>query len=243
MATRRSPSCAASWRRSRRVRRAGCSISAASSACIRRWPGCTRCMRRASSCRCMPWPGRCARAAISRRRTSWRSGADQRLTSGWLNRAVQGMPPMPASAAPLSVGVALPLLLRGPAPVGSYAPHSFMQPPPDLYARLVALHAHDPVTGPAIREGLQERGFTGGQLGAEQAGPSRFAFATLAGAAGRLLAAAGRAADRRDGDRRLGHACGAGAAAAVPAQAARCRAGGAAGRAWARPGARRRCWS
>ncbi len=117
------------------------------------------------------------------------SGAEQRLTSGWLNRAVQGMPPMPASAAPLSVGLALPLLLRGAAPVGSYAPHSFMQPPPDLYARLMALHEHDPVTGPALREGLQERGFTGTQLGAEQAGPGRFAFATLAGAAGRLLAA------------------------------------------------------
>src|SRR5437763_635646 len=39
------------------------------------------------------------------------SGADHRLSSGWLNRAVQGMTG-PATAAPLSVGVSLPLLLR-----------------------------------------------------------------------------------------------------------------------------------
>ena len=54
------------------------------------------------------------------------SGADQRLTSGWLNRAVQGMAAgrrrrrrRSRSASPL------PLLLRGPAPVGAYAPQSF----------------------------------------------------------------------------------------------------------------------
>jgi len=117
------------------------------------------------------------------------SGAEQRLTSGWLNRAVQGITPRTPSAAPLAVGVALPLLLRGPTPVGAYAPHSFAQPQPDLYARLAALHQHDPVTGPAIRQGLAERGFTGTQLGADPGGRDRYAFATLAGTAGRLLAA------------------------------------------------------
>ncbi|HYZ61097.1 MAG TPA: DUF1501 domain-containing protein [Acetobacteraceae bacterium] len=117
------------------------------------------------------------------------SGAEQRLSSGWLNRAVQGMG-MGPSAAPLSVGVSLPLLLRGPAPVGAYAPPSFATPPPDLYARIAALHAHDKVTGPAIRQGLQERGFTDAQLGAGRGGKERQAFAALAAAAGRLLAAA-----------------------------------------------------
>ena len=119
------------------------------------------------------------------------SGADQRLSSGWLNRAVQGIAGRGETGQPLSIGVALPLLLRGPAPVGSYAPQSFGQPQPDLYARLAALHQADPVTGPAVRQGLAERGFTGAQLaGTELAAPrERYAFATLAGTAGKLLAA------------------------------------------------------
>ena len=128
------------------------------------------------------------------------SGADQRLSSGWLNRAVLAMPPRPSAGAPLSVGVALPLLLRGPAPVGAYAPTGFAQPQADLYARLAALHDADPVTGPALREGLAERGFTDAQLSGAQlsraqsmgaeAPRDKYAFATLAGTAGRLLAAA-----------------------------------------------------
>ena len=128
------------------------------------------------------------------------SGADQRLSSGWLNRAVLAMPPRPTSGAPLSVGVALPLLLRGPAQVGAYAPAGFAQPQADLYARLAALHEPDPITGPALREGLAERGFTHAQLsGAAPSGTQppgteaprdKYAFATLAATAGRLLAAA-----------------------------------------------------
>ncbi|MGI4799438.1 MAG: DUF1501 domain-containing protein [Janthinobacterium lividum] len=117
------------------------------------------------------------------------SGAEQRMNSGWLNRAVQGMAPAGPNGLPLSVGVSLPLLLRGPATVGAFAPQSFQQPQPDLYARLVALHERDPVTGPAIREGLQERGFSGATLGADR-NPERYAFPALAAAAGRLLATA-----------------------------------------------------
>ena len=81
--------------------------------------------------------------------------------------------------------------------MGAYAPPSFSQPEPDLYARLVAMHRNDPVTGPALREGLVERGFTTAQLSMgvathqpEVPGGPRYAFATLAGTAGRLLAAA-----------------------------------------------------
>ncbi len=121
------------------------------------------------------------------------SGADQRLTSGWLNRAVLAMPPRGDSGAPLSVGVSLPLLLRGPATVGSFAPSGLAQPLPDLYARLAALHSADPVTGPAFRQGLQERGFATAQLtggdtrGGQQA--DRNGFPALAATAGKLLAA------------------------------------------------------
>ena len=91
------------------------------------------------------------------------SGADQRMSSGWLNRAVLGMGKGPATGAPISVGIATPLLMRGPATVGAYAPPGFNQPEADLYARLVAMHARDPITGPAMRQGLAERGFVEGR--------------------------------------------------------------------------------
>ena len=57
------------------------------------------------------------------------SGADARMTSGWLNRAVAAIPAAPGRQNALSVGIATPLLLRGPAAVGAYAPHSLAASP------------------------------------------------------------------------------------------------------------------
>ena len=91
-------------------------------------------------------------------------GSDHRMTSGWLNRAPAQIPAGGRAAAGAiwrsPSARSLPLLLRGPATVGSWMPKTFGQPEPDLYARIAALNAHDPVTGPAIAEGLKERGFT-----------------------------------------------------------------------------------
>lgn len=118
------------------------------------------------------------------------SGSDRRLTSGWLNRAVQGMADAGDARAALAVGIEVPLLLRGPAHVGAYAPPAFTAPQPDLYARLAALTQPDPVIGPAMAEGLRARGFSAAVLNGEAAPPDRRnAFAVLARAAGRLLAA------------------------------------------------------
>jgi uncharacterized protein (DUF1501 family) len=126
------------------------------------------------------------------------SGADHRMTSGWLNRAVSALPAA-AHGRPegdaLAIGVSVPLLLRGPATVGSWAPHGVMMPPPDLYTQIAALHRGDRITGPAIAEGLQERGFTTAVL-ATDADPAaepvkdRYAFPALARAAGEMLRAA-----------------------------------------------------
>jgi uncharacterized protein (DUF1501 family) len=116
-------------------------------------------------------------------------GADHRMTSGWLNRVAGLIPPPPKSAAgsALAVGSALPILLRGPAPVGSWMPQSFQHPQADLYARIAGLHESDPVTGPAIAAGLRDRGFSDAVLsGAEPA--NKYAFPALAASAGRLLA-------------------------------------------------------
>jgi len=124
------------------------------------------------------------------------SGADHRLTSGWLNRAVATLPQ--ASTSPtglaLAMGVTVPLMLRGSAKVGNWAPHGFGTPAPELYARIAELNRDDRLTGPAITEGLQARGFAKAVMtedtpGAAPAPRERYAFSALAEAAGRLLAA------------------------------------------------------
>ena len=118
------------------------------------------------------------------------SGAERRLASGWLNRAVAAMPGRPAGA--LAVGVQVPLLLRGTATVGTYAPQSAATPAPELLARIADLMHADPLLGPAVAEGLHDRGFSGATLAGMDkpaGGPGPGAFAALAGAAGKLLAA------------------------------------------------------
>jgi uncharacterized protein (DUF1501 family) len=120
------------------------------------------------------------------------SGADHRMTGGWLNRAVACLPsstvPRPEGDA-LAVGVSVPLLLRGSAPVANWAPHGFSRAAPDLYAMIAALNRDDPVTGPAIDQGLRARGFTASVLAGEDPPKDRNAFPALALAAGELLRA------------------------------------------------------
>jgi uncharacterized protein (DUF1501 family) len=115
-------------------------------------------------------------------------GAEQRMTSGWLNRVAAALPAGGSENA-LAVGASVPVLLRGPTQVGTWLPQGGGHPEPDLYARIAALNAHDAVTGAAIANGLKERGFSAGVLaGTDQSG-NRNAFPALAAAAGRLLAA------------------------------------------------------
>ena len=92
----------------------------------------------------------------------------------------------------MAIGVSVPLLLRGPATVGNWAPHGVSPRSPDLYTQIAALNQADQLTGPAIAEGLRERGFTGAVLadGSEQPAGNRYAFPTLARAAGEMLRAA-----------------------------------------------------
>ena len=110
--------------------------------------------------------------------------------SGWMNRVAAALPVQASGERAIAVGVELPLVLRGPTPVGLWQPPGVGQPPLDLYARLVALHSHDPVTGPAMVSGLRERGFTSQTLAGIEVPKDRGGFAQLAGSAGHLLAAA-----------------------------------------------------
>lgn len=126
------------------------------------------------------------------------SGANHRMTSGWLNRVVSALPPpQPAQSGgstpegnALAVGVSVPLLLRGPAQVANWAPHGFSQPAPELYAEIAALNRNDPITGPAIAEGLRARGFSAGVMAGDEVPKEKHAFPSLARAAGELLGAA-----------------------------------------------------
>ena len=113
------------------------------------------------------------------------SGADHRMTSGWLNRTVVAMGGVQAMA----VGVSVPLLLRGPSQVGNWAPHGMAEPAPDLYAAIAALNQADRIIGPAIAAGLKERGFSARALMGQAEETNRNAFPALASAAGAMLAA------------------------------------------------------
>jgi uncharacterized protein (DUF1501 family) len=123
------------------------------------------------------------------------SGADHRMTSGWLNRAVVALPGAAhgrSEGDALAIGVSVPLLLRGPATVGSWAPHGTQAPPADLYTQIAALNRADRITGPAIAEGLQERGFAATMMAGDdpsQPVRDRYAFPALARAAGEMLRA------------------------------------------------------
>ncbi|HEY6431182.1 MAG TPA: DUF1501 domain-containing protein [Acetobacteraceae bacterium] len=120
------------------------------------------------------------------------SGSDHVLSSGWLNRAVGQLAAGSASreGAAVAIGVAMPLLLRGPARVGSWAPHGFGPAPTDIYTEIAALTAPDSVIGPAVREGLRARGFSEEALADDPRPHSRSAFATLGTVAGEMLARA-----------------------------------------------------
>jgi uncharacterized protein (DUF1501 family) len=121
------------------------------------------------------------------------SGADHRMSSGWLNRAVAAMPATGANrpeGSAVAIGVSVPLLLRGSAMVGNWAPHGTAAPPPDLYTQIAALNQSDHLTGPAIAEGLRERGFSASVMGDDAGQANRYAFSALARHAGELLRAA-----------------------------------------------------
>ncbi|MFB9969185.1 DUF1501 domain-containing protein [Pseudoroseomonas cervicalis] len=133
------------------------------------------------------------------------SGAESRLSSGWLNRALQAMAPDPAQGARagLALGYDLPLLLRGPRPVSVYTPQRGEAPPAELYARLADLAHDDPLLGPAVQEGAARA-----RLCQRRAGPGSRPQ-RLPRAGGDRRASAGRGGwspHRRAGAGRLGYA-------------------------------------
>jgi uncharacterized protein (DUF1501 family) len=129
------------------------------------------------------------------------SGTDHVMTSGWLNRVVSVLPPTAAgrsSAGPaISMEITTPLILRGPATIGSWSQAEAGTPDQDLYARLSALSATDPTIGPIVAEGLRARAFEVATLKSDgngdavsMPGDKKSAFVTLCRGAGTMLGAA-----------------------------------------------------
>ena len=112
---------------------------------------------------------------------------------GWLNAALaEGSRAGPQTGA-LALGQSIPLVLRGPAHVGSWSPSALPGPDADLLERLAALYRGDALlarsfTAAREAQGMMERRDAAGM----GAGPQ--AVVTLAKAAGEILA-------KRDGPR------------------------------------------
>ena len=118
------------------------------------------------------------------------SGADQRLSSGWLNRVVGILPARGREHEAVTLGVDTPLIARGPAEIGSWAPSHAPGADDALLAKVVALNDHDPILYPALIEGVAERRFAQATVASSLGGQDRrHPFIVLAEAAGQLLAA------------------------------------------------------
>jgi uncharacterized protein (DUF1501 family) len=120
------------------------------------------------------------------------------LGDGWLNRALLGLPGAVKTGRPelgVALAPAMPLMLRGPAPVTSWSPSLLPGPGADLLARVKLLYAKtDPKLLAALNgaasvnsaaEGMGSAGSAGGAGGAGGAGAD--AFATLMTAAAKFL--------------------------------------------------------
>jgi uncharacterized protein (DUF1501 family) len=112
------------------------------------------------------------------------------LSDGWLNRALTLLPST-GSASAVAIGGSIPIVLRGSAPVSSWAPSTASAVPGDTIARLTDLYAGDPLLSPTLAQAIDTasivgdgamRGKTGGR---DLAGGHQ----VLAAAAARILAA------------------------------------------------------
>ncbi len=114
-------------------------------------------------------------------------------SSGWLNRAVQSLAAAGKVEA-ISVGPTAPLILRGPAPAGSWSPGRGIDATARLPTLLQDLYREDPLLGPALARGLatetlaRESGAAGGSAMAGQMRPAAAQGREAAQALGQSLA-------------------------------------------------------
>lgn len=112
--------------------------------------------------------------------------------TGWLNRAIALLPNGPSKEG-IGIGRTIPLVLRGAAKSGSWAPAIAEQSDMDTLNRLMDLYANDSVLGPALSMAIETDKTASGAMMAESArgGGRGGAYIPLAQAAARILSAPG----------------------------------------------------
>jgi uncharacterized protein (DUF1501 family) len=96
------------------------------------------------------------------------------LPTGWLGRALA------AGGQPgLALSTAVPLLMRGPKEVDTWAPSALPEPSPDLIARLAKVYANDPALSGAL---MRAQGLRADMAMPGQAGPAMSQTMDMAGA-------------------------------------------------------------
>ena len=114
--------------------------------------------------------------------------------SGWLNRALGAVPGPHVTG--LALGQNVPLILRGPVPVGSWAPSALPEVEPELLERLRDLYSNDATLAARLDEGTRIYALADGEMAADGdtmrrakgAGVER--LKAIAETAGRMIAAA-----------------------------------------------------
>ncbi|MBM3510138.1 MAG: DUF1501 domain-containing protein [Alphaproteobacteria bacterium] len=114
---------------------------------------------------------------------------------GWLNRAL-GAVDAPGRRLGLALGHSVPLLLRGPTPVMTWAPSHFPRVDTEFLARLADLYEGDALLAPALADALKGQALADEVMGGDARGMggrgglrNLQAFKTASKAAGELMAA------------------------------------------------------
>lgn len=110
------------------------------------------------------------------------------LKDGWLNRLIAALPAGRDPA--IAIAATVPMVLRGDAPVTSYAPSALPQANDDLLRRVAGLYEHDPLLHPLWSEAMDARTLAqGGDVtNANPAGLGKLAAQFLAKPAGPRIA-------------------------------------------------------
>ena len=114
-----------------------------------------------------------------------------RVQSGWLNRALEGLPKGEHVTSGLAIGATTPLVLRGSAPTVGWAPVTLPPAADDTAARLLDLYQHrDPALASALSQGLQlEKTALGDDMKARGGGNNVAAMRLVARGATKVMAA------------------------------------------------------
>lgn len=110
--------------------------------------------------------------------------------AGWLNVALG----TGNKVGGMALGQSIPLVLRGPAQVGSWSPSALAGPDPDMLERLAELYRGDAILAPSFAAARESQGMLDGREAARGMGAGPQAVLALAKAAGEILG-------RREGPR------------------------------------------